>query len=421
MTYIRQNAGSPGGVGSREWERRVDESLYDLDGPTGRVAALEASLSGRAAPYIGPKNLFFGDSIPGYKEPFPYYAMLFGDGKIEVAQLAFYPGETTTQLLARVDTVFAAAAAAGCTNVVSFAGSNDASVAATLATFKANIQALLVKARQYGLTLILCTVPPRVGQFARISTYNTWLARWAPANGVPLIDITTVLTDPATGNLLSAMSDGDGVHPSPAGAKAIGKAIADALKATVAGAPQLVLPAAGAPNLFTNSQFLTPNGSNPQGWGGWSGTGVTNSLVADPRGFNWHRATLLSAAAGIKASGGFALESGFAPGDRLRLAMMIRLLADVTSGVVSGEGRGLGVKATWYTAGYASSPGAELLTAPNGSAYAITRACEGIVSKEVVVPANAAILHMQILVGDGDGTYEVARPDGRNLTALGAL
>src|ERR1019366_7996817 len=66
-------------------------------------------------------------------------------------------------------------------------------LAVPIATFAANIKAMVTKAQAAGWAVILATVPPRgtgVTAPMKLATYcqNLWLKRYAAAQNIPLVD-----------------------------------------------------------------------------------------------------------------------------------------------------------------------------------------------------------------------------------------
>lgn len=374
-----------------------------------------------AASSLGSRFAFFGDSITNYNETFGIYAAWLSGGKIEPVRFVSHPGYNSTQLAALIQSEIITPG--GIDTVVIECGTNDTNnngAIASLTAFAANMTSMVAAVKAAGLSPVVLNVPPRTSNTVSVTAFNEWLSRFGSAADVIVVDIFSALADPATGTYLAAMASGDGVHPSAAGNKAIGLAVANAVTPLI-GAPSFqTLPFAGAPNLLSNSQFLAGS-TTPTGYGAASGTGVTPTLVTDSRGFKWRRVTLASAGAKV-GFGAFEVAAGagtFAVGDRMRFSARLRMSADLASpGAVND---GMAVRATCYTAGYASSPLDTWLTGPPFGWQALTRSGEGVLSAEFVVPATTAVILISNTVGPQDGVYEDAQPTLLNLTKLGVV
>lgn len=365
---------------------------------------------------IGPRFAFFGDSISNYDQTYGMYAAWLSGGKIEPIRFASHSGYTSTQLAAVIQSEIIDPG--GIDTVVIECGSNDAGGNTALTTFAANVTSMVTAVKAAGLYPILVTVPPRNGKSLYVATYNAWLSRYASSADVMLVDLNATVVDPATGDWLSAMSAGEGIHPNVAGNKVFGQTLANAATPLIPSTPYNVQPFPGAPNLLSNSQFLTGT-TTPTGYGAASGTGVTASLVTDTRGFKWRRIVLASAGSRV-TYGGFEVDAGagtFAVGDRMRFSARLRLPADLAT--VGSTGDGLCMRATCYTAGFASSPLDVYLTGPALGWRALTKQGEGVLTTEFVIPATTALIFVSNTIGPQDGTYDDAQPTLLNLTKLG--
>lgn len=145
-------------------------------------------------------------------------------------------GDTTAQMLARFTTDVTPYSP----NLVTImGGTNDSRLSVSLATFQANIAALVAAVRAIGATPIICTVPPNSGatggapRKALIAAYNAWLPTYCTAEGITLFDAYAVLNDPGNDTNIMAAYDLDGTHPNYAGQVALGAALTTRLSAII--------------------------------------------------------------------------------------------------------------------------------------------------------------------------------------------
>lgn len=127
----------------------------------------------------------------------------------------------------------------GAQTVVIMIGTNDISNSVGLATIEAHIQSAAYKAATAGLTVCLCSVPPRNAwdstQDTKRGDLNTWIESHSAANGYRFADVYTAVRDATDPNiLLPAYDAGDGLHFSQAGLQAIADTVYSALLETKA-------------------------------------------------------------------------------------------------------------------------------------------------------------------------------------------
>jgi hypothetical protein len=83
--------------------------------------------------------------------------------------------------------------------------------------------------RDAGLRTVACTIPPSTAStLSAVAAFNARLQEYAADRGVPCCDVHASVVDTTTGAYQSALN-GDGVHPSQAGYRAMGYAIATTL------------------------------------------------------------------------------------------------------------------------------------------------------------------------------------------------
>jgi lysophospholipase L1-like esterase len=212
-------------------------------------------------------------------------------GAFRYIQNAGLAGDDSGEALPR----FATDVAAYAPNVVPIAfGINDAVSGLSLATFKANIQQMVALVRGIKATPWLCTVSGNLNSGViqqRIAQYNLWLRTYAAAEGIPLLDIAAVMTDPATGTIPTAYNL-DGTHQNAAGAKALGQQVAALVTRSlpVWSPPLPVSNTADSQNLLTNALFLTNTAGVPTGWLNTLGTPSIITGDTAIKG-NWARLT----------------------------------------------------------------------------------------------------------------------------------
>ena len=186
----------------------------------GRYRAANAALVARADPRA--RVVLMGDSITEF---WTDADALAGPGWYAVNR--GIAGQNAAQMLLRfqADAIDLAPRAVvllcGTNDLRSYAGPPAALAEAALARIAPAMTSMADIATARGVAIALCTLPP-VGRQpdtyrdpAAIVGVNRWIADFARARGVPLVDYHAALAD-AAGRLPAALSD-DGVHPNPAG------------------------------------------------------------------------------------------------------------------------------------------------------------------------------------------------------------
>jgi len=244
--------------------------------------------------------------------------------------------------------------------VVQIGTNENWTLAAAATTFAAKAQAFCAKLLAQGFKLVIwCTTLPRnadsVADRARRARAAQMMADYAATMGgaVEIFDAALYVTDPATGNWVSApvAYSNDGIHPNNAGAQAIGKALGPRLAAL--GKSGLVRASFGDYFEATYNPFgnVVPSGSSTMaGTAGTLGTGgagvvatgwrvervtgditATGSKVARTDGTpgEWQRvtlsgATVASVARLILAS---SITTGFVVGAKYEFEVEMRLVS----------------------------------------------------------------------------------------------
>lgn len=394
----------------------VQDVLDAADAAAASAAAAAAS-SEQAEVFAGNVNslgrgvtvAFFTDSIGNYGEGYPYYAQAFAQGGIWLSSIKFNPGFTSEALLDAVSQITSLSPLPHV--VVLQCGTNDALANVSVATFAANFDAICAAIEAVGCRVMLSTVPPLTGTYnQRARAYSNYIKRKAAMGRYPIIPLYESVVDPATGTWLTANDSGDGVHPSNAGNRLFGRAVADTFSDFFPGGAVNILADAntGGLNLVSNGWLLTDSNADgiADGWSITPGSGISYSLVQDSRGWKWQRLTL-AAAGGVKQFIGTAVNIGanMAVGDVMFIGCRFRTGQ-------SGASAKITVQFTFYTSGYVVVQNF-ILTSDIGMTQQMA---DGTVFREVTVPAGCDLLLMSVQGGSADGTYDFALPTIINLT-----
>jgi lysophospholipase L1-like esterase len=108
------------------------------------------------------------------------------------------------------------------------AGTNDVYPGWQLSVTSKNLQAMVAQAKANHIAVVIGTIPPwgpgllpeiadpSPQRFQRIDELNQWIAQFAAAQGIQMVDYHTLLEAPNGENYIPAYTV-DGVHPSAAG------------------------------------------------------------------------------------------------------------------------------------------------------------------------------------------------------------
>lgn len=256
--------------------------------------------------------VFIGDSITafgnapetGQSETYGWgwtaQAVFLSDGRIQQLYNAGVPGQTSAQIASRFSTDVLAYSPA---TVNIMAGTNDATTGslsqAALEATTSNLKSMVDQAKSAGIQPILCTIPPRgdaTNYNQNAQKINQAIHKLAAAEKILLVDFYSILVDPSTGLYKSGYDLGDGIHPSPAAAKAMAQFYITAT-ANLFGPAQVSLIATNgdSTNLIPNPLFLTSTSawtSNSYG----SSPAPAFSVLTDPTiSGNWFSATFPAA------------------------------------------------------------------------------------------------------------------------------
>jgi len=259
-------------------------------------AAQQAALSALAAS-ASPIWAFVGDSITNgssaTNSSYAYPAQSVARASGLIASPASYvlgvPGETTTAMLARINTALASANVRG---LVILGGTNDAGQSVSLETYAQNMTAMIRAARARGMPVIVVTVPPQlVGatQSARrlVVAYNHWINTYARGLGAEIADAYTALVDPTTGYGVGALF-ADNVHPTDLGHSYIADQVVRAMQRIAARPLPFGLITAKHDAIITPDPLIVGGTVRPASWfeqPGGTGTAPTYSLVDNAGGF----------------------------------------------------------------------------------------------------------------------------------------
>jgi lysophospholipase L1-like esterase len=124
------------------------------------------------------------------------------------------------------------------------AGTNDVYPGWQLSDTANNIEAMVRKAKQHHIGVVLGTIPPwgpgftaemadpSPQRFQRIDQLNQWITQFAAQQDIQLVDYHALLVAPNGENYIPALTL-DGVHPSPAGYAVMTPYTLQALKAAM--------------------------------------------------------------------------------------------------------------------------------------------------------------------------------------------
>lgn len=283
-------------------------------------------------------------------------------------------------------------------------GTNDAAAVpqTSAAAYRATIEAMIVKARNAGITPILVTPLPSANSpaYSILTAYNAELLDLAGKHNLLYLDLYTYARDPATGGLKAEYS-GDGVHPSAAGQKAIGEYAASVLLPLVIGdAPPLAINTTDPRNIAPNPLF----GGTPSGSGVAPGWLVSGSLPAGSSASVIERPGVIGKMQRITASSTSAITTiqvtipaaSWAPGDLIEVNGVYETLSP-------------GTAARWLEVSDGRQDRAVGTTMAGSGAFHLRR--------RVRPGATSLILYLRVAAGEGD--LAIGQLMVRNLTREG--
>lgn len=217
------------------------------------------------------KNFVSGTDSYNSRQGYWTWANVLSGQRLTLLNNAGVFGQGTAQILARFATDVALYSPGW---VVIMAGTNDVASTGTVASITANLASMIASASNIGAQVILCTIPPRSaltgGQKAVQVQCNRWIRAQGVLPGVTVIDVWQTLIDPATGQILAALTN-DGIHVNDTGAQRIGRLMATVISQLVA--PVDIL------GHSTDDPLLLIANPNLTGTAGSLSTGVTGSVA----------------------------------------------------------------------------------------------------------------------------------------------
>jgi lysophospholipase L1-like esterase len=189
---------------------------------------------------IHPTVVFIGDSITsGWDASWAGQQATFTQNNwLDVGIV----GQTSSEIAARF---YADVTALQPKAVHIIAGTNDVYPGWQLSDTANNLQAMVKNAKAHNIAVVIGTIPPwgpgalpeeadpSPQRFQRINQLNQWIAQFAAAQGIQMVDYHALLVGPNGENYIPALTV-DGVHPSAAGYAVMTPHTEQALQAAMA-------------------------------------------------------------------------------------------------------------------------------------------------------------------------------------------
>lgn len=368
-----------------------------------------ANATSQAGNYAGPLTAIIGDSVAADStaRDASYYPYDVGDGDwfakasiLTGAAMRYFlnagaAGNTTAQMLARIDAQVIDLGAATC--IIS-PGQNDKGNAITFATARDNVAQMIDKCLVAGIRPILCSTPPHDTVPSETLSFNEGYRRLAQQYGINYVDIYSAVSDGA-GSWGSSYSN-DGVHPNAAAAAVMGQALADAVESIFPAATDL-LPTENNDTFNLVSGGLFDTDTNADGLGdGWSAPYGTPSVSREAADYGFTQVVENTSGAldGILQN----VSAGFSPGDE------ILFVGDVEIVGVPGGNSTVRIEFT-------GSTGPVVRFRPVNS---WTESIAGSFAMTYTVPAGTTALSVRVLTDGAVGQVtKVGRVGVYNLTA----
>ncbi|MEF3310789.1 SGNH/GDSL hydrolase family protein, partial [Paenibacillus sp. GYB004] len=278
-----------------------------------------------------PTFVLYGDSITNQNGPFSgtanyywqptgffYWTQLLTGGHIKVLKQAGIGGNTTTQMLARIDN-----------DVLQYksdyvhvlGGTNDVLTDTASATTIANLTTIYKRIKDNGSKLVIATVPPSVQcntdqRLANLNAINKFIRDYAYNNkDVILCDMFSALVDSSGRNIIAGLSD-DGTHPNAAGAARMGRKLYEDLNAALRFSKENMLSKSlnDTNNLLTNG-ILT--GDSSGGATSWSFVGGVRTKNFYNDGTIAYNEQVIDVATKATVSMYQNITTGFTPGTKI--------------------------------------------------------------------------------------------------------
>jgi lysophospholipase L1-like esterase len=244
-------------------------------------------------------------------------------------------GQRTDNMVARFDTDVIAYHPRYCfimggTNDLS-SGLNGIPAGSTPETLRANIDWMVTRCKDNNIIPILCTIPPRDDNtipniYTLTNSYNLWLKKYGAKNGVMVIDMYSIIVDPATGKYKTGFGV-DGIHPNYNGLTLMGDLVVAQMNSILpAYGPYLSYSNIDPINMLTNGCFTgTVTNGVPAGWTANNTAVVTNTVVTDAVAVG-SMARIQKAGSGI-GSLAQTISTGFSVGDKIMFAGKIKTIS----------------------------------------------------------------------------------------------
>jgi len=347
LTSAQQAAGVTGVAGVKSDGSLIGPSGSPVSGG-GTMAALRSTLFSGARDFwimVGDSHTVGAGASNASTTAFAPSAMqVIGSARVIGYSNAGVAGNKTADVVTRLSAIVATAQAAGATRVNLLIGTNDASVPVSLfgaGGFAENYALIVTTLQAAGLSVQVCTVPPRSSTAAAsvhktIDQYNLWLRWFAAKNNLALAEIHAALVDTATGYLASANDSGDGTHMSDAGHIKAALAVGAAANAKLR--PPGLLPLVDGTSAGWGL-VPRPDAPNTTGWAinygaaGFVSLATSAAVGADLPYGNWITATVAAASGAGAAGYGLSISSGFAVGDKMLFVAKVKDSSGVNSRV----------------------------------------------------------------------------------------
>jgi lysophospholipase L1-like esterase len=326
-------------------------------------------------------------------------------GKLQYVYNAGIPGNTTTQMLARIQTDVIEKKPKIC---FILGGTNDVATIPASIT-RLNIEQMIITLLNNKITPVLCTIPPRNDATLQtaVSKVNINIRSLAMKYGLHLIDFYSALVDPSNGYYKNGTTLSiDGIHPTAAGSKIMSGVVEQLLLPLFPSlSTQLAHNNVSGINLITNGLFLNDTNADgvPDGWIAYGGTAsnVIHSIVTGDSNIlgNWVQMQVNTSTTRILES---TISTGFSPGDKI--AVFGKIQATAEAGNLNYDAK------INFTGG--GSNNMKMLSG-------WTKDIDGTFYMEKTVPTGTTNIVLDIVVNSGTGTLKVAQCGIVNLTQLG--
>ena len=348
---------------------------------------------------IGSTVVALGDSIESTASTLSDGASIFSlicilsNQKIRFLGNAGVPGNTTTQMLARIETDVIALKPDIC---LVGGPTNDHGANMTETETRANYTKIVSILRNNGITpLFRNAVPIDNANNYKIERHNLWLSHWCRAQSISILDYYTPSVDPLTGGPKTGYTD-DGIHPNGVGREAIANYVVTRLPSYMQGFVHLTQSQVDDTNLVAGGTFAVDTNADgyADNWVLGGGT-ITPSLITDANIVGkWQQVSIATSSLGYIQQ---QITTGWAVGDKLAIGCLVDKPAGTSAAIKLA-----------FSGGGSIQP-----------LYDYSKALTGTIWAEGTVPAGTTTLFARLSVNLGAGSVKVARFTVLNLTALG--